>query len=60
LFSRGDDGKRRSIEFMVQRLGRVVSVSALSETSPSHESVGSTQRRPTRPRIRVDSVDSAL
>ena len=39
---------------------RVVSVSARSETSPSHESVDSTQRRPTRPRIGVDSVDSAL
>ena len=38
----------------------VVSVSARSETSPSHESVDSTQMRPTRPRIRVDLVDSVL
>ena len=43
---------------MVQRLGRVVSVSARSETSPNYESVDSTQRRPTRPRIGVDSADS--
>ena len=43
-----------------RRVGRVVSVSARSETSPSHESVDSTQRRPTWPRIGVDSVDSAL
>ena len=43
-----------------RRVDRVVSVSARSETSLSHESVDSTQRRPTRPRIGVDSVDSAL
>jgi len=43
-----------------RRVGWVVSVSARFETSPSHESVDSTQRRPTRPRIGVDSVDSAL
>jgi len=36
-----------------RRVGRVVSVSARSETSPSHESIDSTQRRPTRPRIGV-------
>ena len=42
-----------------RQVGRVVSVSARSETSPSHKSIDSTQRRPTRPRIGVDSVDSA-
>ena len=41
-----------------RRVGRVVSVSARSETSPSHESVDLTQKRPTRLRIGVDSIDS--
>jgi len=43
-----------------RRVSRVLSVSAHSETSPSHESIDSTQRRPTRPRIGLHSVDSAL
>ena len=42
-----------------RRVSRVVPVSARSETSPSHESVDSTQKRLIRPRIGVDSVDSA-